>query len=228
MTTPGGAQATGSAEGPFTASGDVIRCLLVDEHALSRAGLRALLEAEPDLRVVAEADGLEQGRGLLEAIPVDVVLVGLSSPEVLEGLARLPSGDVGGHARYVVVAPRMQAQEVRKLMLAGVVGFVSTRSPVAEFLRVVRTAAGGQITLCPHSTRLMATLLHRGSESAQLTARQLEVLAMIQKGLTTREIAEHLFLSPRTVEKHRRDILRLLDARNTPHALRLASGHGLL
>lgn len=210
-------------------AGGVLRCLLLNDAPLLRGGLRAILEAEPEFEVVSEVGSVDEAVAALAQVAVDLAVLALAEPgaanpsEIAQCLEAFPSG-----LPVVVVSRGLGMPDLRRLMTSGVVGFVSVQSRPSELLRVVRSAAEGHMTFCSSYSCAMGRLLHQGTRGKELTSRQLEVLGLIERGLTTREIAETLFLSARTVEKHRGEILRILEARNTPHALRVARSRGLI
>jgi DNA-binding NarL/FixJ family response regulator len=196
----------------------------VDDHALLRDGLHTLLDAQPDFEVVGScADGEE----VLERMAVlrpDLVVMDLLMPGMggREAAFRILADH--GPCRVVIVSSVVDADEVQKLLEMGVSGFVAKTAPAPELLRSLHAACQGEVALSSEVTTALAHAMRapRAASPPPLTPRQLDVLLRLSRGLTTREVAEELCLSSKTVEKHRAEILRSLEAKNLVGALRRA------
>ena len=206
--------------------------LLADDHQMVRQGLRALLAQEPDLRLVGEAaEGLEAVR-LAERLRPDVLVLDLMMPG-LNGL------DVTRHvARRVpethVVILSMHAHEayVLESLLAGAAGYVLKESSSDELVKAIRAVtAGGRYLSPPLSEEALGAYTRRtGSLPPDpyhtLTARERVVLQLTAEGHSGTDIAERLFISPRTVETHRANLMRKLKVRNQKELVRYALQRG--
>lgn len=205
------------------------RVFLVDDHSLVRGGFKRLLQSSSLLTVVGEADSLESALPQLEKSPADLItmdlmLPGLSGRDAVEKLLECQS-----KAKVLVVSARVESREVEQLMKLGILGYVSKAASAEEFLLAAETVARGQVYLSGAAASTLAEALRKDQQSeVTLSRRQREVLNLIAAGQITREIAESLFLSPKTVEKYRSQILRKLDCRNQIEALEKARGLGLL
>jgi len=208
--------------------------VLADDHHIVRQGLRALLEAEPGLRVVGEAgDGLETLQ-LVERLQPDLLVLDL----VMPGLGGLEvARRIGRHApRTRVVVLSMHANEayVLEALRAGVAAYVLKQSTADELVRAVRAASAGQRYLSPPlSERAIEAYLEKARETAldpyeTLTNREREVLHLATEGLTNAEIADRLVVSPRTVETHRANLMRKLSLRSQTDLVRYALQRGIL
>ena len=212
------------------------RLFLVDDHAIVRNGLRALLAAEDDLAVVGEA---AHGQELLErlaAVPADVVLLDVNMP-VLDGLAtalRLRAEHPA--VRVLVLTMQDHEHHIGQMFDAGAMGYVLKNADRREIVAAIQAVAGGKRYLC---SELGLAMLHkvRAQDAApsapartagRLTARESEVLHLLAEGLTTNEIAAKLFTSRRTVETHRQNILEKTHTKNTAALIHLAMAEGLL
>lgn len=215
----------------------VIRIVLVDDHALLRHGLRVALEAEPDLEVVGEAsDGGVAVEEVLRLRP-DVVLMDVRMPR-LDGIAAIRRLRAHGSNARIVVLTTLDVDEVAwEALRAGASGFLLKGAPPEELVEAVRAVADGRSLLAPEvTTRLMQRFLRmplKGGAAqrerfAPLTDRELEVLTLVARGLTNREIAERLVLSEATVKTHVQRILLKLELRDRVQAVVLAYEAGLV
>jgi len=216
-----------------------IRVVLVDDHALVRAGIRALLENIEGVAVVAEAG---DGRAALWAVAehqphvvlMDIAMAGLNG---LEATARI----VREHPAVRVVILSMHANEeyVLRALQAGAIGYLLKDADTAELELAVRAAARGEAYLSPGVSRhLIADYVRRVGRDPQLveslshglsllTPRQREVLQLIAEGRTTREIARLLNISVKTVETHRAQLMERLDIHDVAGLVRYAIRAGL-
>lgn len=160
-----------------------IRCLLINAQALLRGGLRAVLEASPDIRVLADASSMREGVALVRSLPIQVVVVALaevgsSSPgQIADHLTEFPQG-----LPVVLVSRSAGTADLRRLVAAGTLGFVSVESDPHELWRVVRGAARGNLSFCASYSSVVGRLLNPAlGGSRELTPRQLEVLHLIDQ-----------------------------------------------
>ena len=202
-----------------------VRTFLVDDHSLVREAMRSLLSAQPDFEVVGDACNAEEAMASILELRPEIVVLDLLMPGIGGLEAALNVRSQLPKCRIVIASSHIEAEEVQRLLAAGVSGFVSKNSSARELLRALRAAVRGEVALCPEVMTILAGSLREPrvrSSTTVLTLRQIEVLVRLARGLTTREVAADLCLSPKTVEKHRTEILRVLDARNTVVALRKA------
>lgn len=200
----------------------MLTLFLVDDHAMVRTGMRALLDSQPDMRVVGEAGSVEEALPRIRSRHPELVTLDLEMPGRGGGEAVVELLNAVAGLRVVVVSHRLEPEEVRWLCERGISGYVCKTSPASELVRVVRLAGSGQVAFCPESSAALVGLVRSPPRPNPLTARQMEVLTWLARGFTTREIAGKLCVSLKTVEKHRSGILRALDARNTVEALERA------
>ncbi|HVS13624.1 MAG TPA: response regulator transcription factor [Thermoanaerobaculia bacterium] len=210
-----------------------IRILIADDHALFRSGLRALLGASSDLEVVGEAgDGAETLR-LAATLRPDLVLLDITMPEG-GGIAtaqRLKEA----HPELVVLFLTMHEDEslLHKALRAGAAGYVIKRAEAAELLQAIQAANRGDIYVHPAMTRGLlqqpVTTRHRsGAPAPALTPRELDVLRLLVRGNTNKQIAGLLGLSPRTVESHRANLMGKLGLVSRVELVDYAEEHDLL
>ena len=208
---------------------DIITVVLADDHAVVRKGLRLLLEAEPGLRVVAEAGTVPDAmNAVLEHRP-SVLVLDLSMPGG-SGLAAIPVIREEAPATAIVVLTMQNDPSfARQALRGGALGFVLKEAADDELLGAIRLAADGETYLNP---RLGARLAAQPSEPPgppdDLSARELEVLKLIALGHTNAEIAGRLCLSVRTVESHRAHIQQKTRLSSRAELVRYTFEHGLI
>ena len=223
----------------------MIRVLLADDQALVRAGFRALLNAEPDIEVVAEAgDGLEAVRLAGRTLP-DVVLMDIRMPGVdgLEATRRIAADPALAGARVVILTTFELDEYVFEALRTGASGFLVKDTEPVELLRAVRAVAAGDALLSPSVTRRVigefATPGGRGGRPAAppeeaerrlegLTDREREVMVLVGEGLSNDEIATRLVISPATAKTHVSRTMVKLGARDRAQLVIYAYEAGLI
>ena len=186
--------------GAHPGGGRMIRLLLTDDHPVVRAGIRALLESEADLEVVAEAATAEDAVRLALTADVDLVLMDLQFPGALQGAeATRRIRSQAGAPRVLVLTNYDTDADILGAIEAGASGYLLKDAPPAELIAAVRASAVGESALAPGvSSRLDASR----TSNERLTAREAEVLSLVAEGRTNRDIGRALFLSEATVKSH--------------------------
>ncbi|GAA3871722.1 response regulator transcription factor [Streptomyces lacrimifluminis] len=207
-----------------------LRVLIADDHAVVRAGLRALLEGEPDLAVIAEAGSGEEAVALVARLLPDVALMDLrfGSPgggiDGIEAIRRL-AAEAPGVAVVMLTSYAGRADVVRALEV-GARGYVLKAGPPEELFRAVRGAAAGALGLAPEIVgELVGQVLDPEHE---LSGREIEVVRLMAQGLSNRAIAGALFLSEATVKTHLVRVYRKLRVDNRAAAVSAAVRRGVL
>jgi DNA-binding NarL/FixJ family response regulator len=210
----------------------VIRILLADDQALVRGGFRLILDAEPDMEVVAEAgDGSEALERANETHP-NLVLMDIRMPGLdgIEATRRMLAEAPG--IRVLILTTFDLDEYVVDAFRAGASGFLLKTAPPSQLVAAVRTVHEGDALLAPASTRRLIEQVPRSSTSApqleQLTAREHDVLRLLARGLTNAEIANQLVVEPSTVKSHVASVLSKLDVRDRVHAVVFAYEHGVI
>lgn len=210
----------------------MIRLLLADDQALVRAGLRLILDAEPDMDVVAEAgDGQEAVARAVETRP-DLVLMDIRMPVVdgIEATRRLVAAL--SEARVLMLTTFDLDEYVVDAFRAGASGFLLKTAPPPQLVAAVRTVHEGNALLAPGSTRRLIEQAARPSPDPpaleELTAREHDVLRLLARGLTNAEIAAELVVEPSTVKSHVAAVLSKLNLRDRVHAVVFAYETGLI
>ena len=206
--------------------GESVSIVLADDHAVVRSALRLLLEAEPDLEVVAEAGDIESTVRYVRGHKPDVLVLDLNMPSgrslgaVPEMLEASPGTSV------VVLTMETDPTYAREAIQTGVLGYVLKEAVDEELVSAVRLASAGKTYLQPE---LGAKLAAGAAELADgLSERELEIVRLIALGHTNTEIAEQLFLSVRTVESHRAHVQQKLKLNKRSDLVRYALERGLL
>lgn len=188
-----------------------------------RNALGKLLAANPDIEIVGGVADAEEGWELLRTHSADVVVSDLDLPGesgrqfALRVLEQDPAQGV------IILSYRVEPSEVQFLVEAGVRGYVPKSAPAEELIQAVRAVAQGQHLFAPQAATALAESVRNrnGDKLNPLSLRQTLILQQMAKGKTTREIADEMCLSPKTVEKYRSEILRRLNCKNQVQALEM-------
>jgi two-component system response regulator NreC len=212
-----------------------IRLVLVDDHFVVRTGLRMLLEGDANVQIVGEAGTARQAIEIMEALQPDVVLMDIGLPDLsgidaTREIKRL-------HPKIAIVALTIHEDEQYffRMLEAGASGYVPKRAAPEELLTAIRAAAAGEVYLYPSLAKLLvrdylAHDLPTRHESALdgLTSREEEVLACLAEGSSNDEIAEKLSISPKTVARHRENIMSKLNLHTRTELVKYAIRKGII
>lgn len=206
---------------------DPIRILLVDDHAVLRAGLRLLLEREEGLEPVGEAATAEDAIRSLPRLRPDVVVIDVQMPGMggLEGAARIR--ERAPEARILFLSMHDRARDVRRAFEAGADGYLLKSAADEDLVRAIRAVAAGERYVHPSLGAALAAPAADGA-LAELSAREREVLRLLALGHTNHEIADTLYVSVRTVESHRAHVMAKLRVTTRAGLVRAALDAGLL
>ena len=214
--------------------GMTIGVLLVDDEELVRTGLRAIIDAQPDLEVVGEAADGAEVMPLVRRLRPDVVLIDVRMPAI-DGIqaTRQLIGTMSDPPRVLVITTFENDDYVYEALRAGASGFLLKRARPAEVVEAVRVVAHGESLLFPAALRrLVAGRAGRPDEqalaAARLTERESEVLRLMAAGLSNAEIAERLVVGVETVKTHVGNVLAKLDARDRTQAVIAAYESGFV
>ncbi len=211
-----------------------VSILLADDHQVVRLGLRALLEAEADFKIAGEAaDGLE-AKAMVERLQPDLLVLDLMMPGLNGMEVTRQARQLSPRTKIVILSMQANEAYVLEALRHGASGYVLKQSNMAELVQAIRQVLEGRDYLSPEFTQRAIEAYKQKAEAAThdpydtLTTREREVLQLAAEGRTSPEIAEKLFLSPRTVEMHRSNLMRKLGLANQTELVRYALWRGLL
>jgi two-component system response regulator NreC len=209
-----------------------LRILIADDHGLLRAGLRSLLGTERNMEVVGVAsDGFEALR-LAKELQPDIVLMDVSMPGLggIETTRRLVK--FKPDARVLILTVHEDQGLLQEAIRAGAAGYILKRAVESELINAIQAVARGDLYVYPTMTRALlegkVTRPSGRTEIGTLTSREIEVLRLIVRGYTNRQMGEKLNLSVRTVESHRANLMEKLQLRSRVDLVRFAAENGLL
>jgi DNA-binding NarL/FixJ family response regulator len=207
--------------------------LLADDHTLIRAGIRGLLQGLDGVEVIGEAGDGHEALQLAQTLHPDIVLLDIGMPALngLEVAARLTKLDPA--MRVVILSMHISEEYVLQALRAGAAGYLLKGSAVAELELAIRAVARGDIYLSPAVSRSVVDEYVRrtGGEAdplAALTPRQREVLQLVAEGHSSKDIAQQLGLSYRTIETHRNQLMKRLDIHDLTGLVRFAVRVGIV
>lgn len=201
-----------------------IRVIVVDDHQLFREGIISLLAKNEDLEVVGEASSAEELFDLLAKTDPNIVLIDITMPgmnglEAIEG-AREKYPDV----RFIVLTMHAEGQYVVKAVRNGAFGYLIKNADENELIEAIKNVAIGKKHFNDEISQLMiGNMAIEGESHKKLSDREMEVLTLVSEGKTTKEVAEQLFVSARTVETHRVNMMKKLKVQNTAELIKKAA-----
>jgi two-component system response regulator NreC len=209
------------------------RVLIADDHAIVRAGLRAVLNGEAGMELVGEASGGEEALGMVEKLHPDILVLDLSMPD-LDGIQvtrRIQS--IAPGMRILILTVHEDEALLREAIRAGAAGYILKHAAESELISAIHLVQSGEIYVHPKMIRSLLVepkkQIPPGPQPEELlTPRELDVLKRIVQGYTNRQIAEELKLSVRTVEGYRANMTEKLGLRSRAELVRYAREHNLL
>ncbi len=207
-----------------------VSVMLVDDHAVVRMGFKMLLETSGDIEVIAEAqNGEEAIKFYMEHKPdvtvMDITMPGMGGIEAIERILNKESA-----AKILILSAHEDSVHPRRVLNAGAMGYVTKRSAAEELIKAIRAVASGKKYIEASVAQQIAIQQLSGEQNPVdvLSEREFEVFMSLAKGKTTNEIAEALFLSPRTVGTHLYNVKQKLNANNSAELALIAMRSGLI
>jgi two-component system response regulator NreC len=213
-----------------------VRVLLVDDHAVVRAGLRMLLGADPELLIVGEAETGAEGVRQARDLAPDVVLMDISMPDMNGIDATRQIKELCPDVAVLALTMHEDDQYFFEMLAAGAAGYVPKRAAPDDLIAAIHAVRSGGVFLFPSVARvLVEDYLQRVEEGGEpgrpfdvLTEREREVLGLIAQGLSNQEIADRLVISIKTVSRHRENIMAKLNLHSRVELVRYAIDKGLI
>ncbi len=205
----------------------VIRVLVADDHAVVRAGIVALLAAEPDIEVVGEAVDGEQAVELALALLPDLVVMDVRMPRLTGDAATARIRERSDTVRVLVLTTYESDASILSAIEAGASGYLLKAAPAEELIAGVRSVAAGEVALSPAIAAQLVSRMRMPAPSA-LTTRETEVLRLVAEGLSNRAIGERLFVGEATVKTHLVRAFEKLGVNDRTRAVTLAMERGLI
>ncbi len=216
-------------------SDDVIKVVLADDHAIVRAGLKAVLGAARDIMVIGEASDGSQAVAMADRLKPDVVVMDLSMGEMDGITATRTIAQKGPTPRILVLTMHAEEEYLVPLLEAGAAGYLVKSAADRELVDAVRAVAKGEVYVRPSAARVLAGGLQRREAQTQeravlekLTERERAVLQLVAEGYTAPEIGERLYISPKTVDTYKQRINEKLGLSHRADYVKLALRLGLL
>lgn len=215
-----------------------IRIMIVDDHQMIRDGIKSSLSIDPDIIVVQEAaSAIEALSKLEDNAGIDVVVMDISLGEGEDGIKTTKTiTEQYKHIHILAMSMHDEGAHILHMLKAGATGYILKGQGMNELVEAIKTVAMGENYFSKSvSETLMKQFTRKKNENAgnkykplvQLTKREIEVLKLIAEEHSNQEIAEKLFISPRTVDSHRRTLIQKLNVKNTAGLVRYALNHGL-
>ncbi|MFK7890792.1 MAG: response regulator [Granulosicoccus sp.] len=211
-------------------SEQLLKILVVDDHELVRAGMRRLLEDNPQIQDITEASSGEEALQMARNDRFDLVLMDINLP----GISGLEASDkllmLAPDSRIIMVTGRHEAVHIRKLLNAGVRGYITKGSSADEMAKAMQRVMAGEQYLSPDVAQQVAMDMINGDDGnpfERLTTRENEIITLLLKGRRNRQISENLHISEKTVSTHRTRAFEKLNVDTTAELVRLAIRFGL-
>ena len=211
--------------------------LIVDDHPFFREGVKSLLAKQSTYRVAGEAGSGEEGLKKAKEIRPDLVIMDIGLPDVSGIDITRSIREILAETRVVILSMHLKIEYITKAFQAGATGYITKESATERLLECLESVSKGEYFMDPSLAHEVVESLMRSEKKelksadasyASLTRREKQVMCLLAEGLSTTEIAEKLFISRKTVENHRSNILSKLDLHSTVELVRYAARYGLI
>jgi two-component system, NarL family, response regulator NreC len=214
---------------------DKIRVLLADDHTILRAGLKMMLNAQPDIETIGEASDGKQAISEAERLSPDVIIMDITMPECNGIEATRQIKRLLPDVRVLILTMHENEEYLFQTLRAGAAGYMLKEAADTDLISAIRVVSGGRFYLSPSAQSMLVSdylqRVHRGEERdsySALTEREREILKLVAEGYTNSQIGERLFISPKTVDTHRTHIMDKLNLHSRAELVKYAMRRGLL
>lgn len=207
---------------------EVVKIALVDDHALFRNGLRGLIDGRQNCRVVAEAGDGAEFLASSEAMAADVVFMDIAMPTLSGDKATMQALERNPNLKIICLSMFGDEKYYSQMVEAGAKGFLLKDSSIEEVFAAIEAVMNNEEYICNEVMQALSGAMRRNEEVDTLSEREIDVLLGICQGLSTQEIADSLYLSKRTVDTHRANILEKTGSKNTASLVVYAIKHNLV
>lgn len=214
---------------PFKLTMNPISILIADDHALIRQTWNFILSTHPRYQIIGESATGEQTVALVRQLCPDVVIMDINMPDIdgLEATRRIRQ--CSPHTRVIGVTSHTQPAYARKMMQNGAMGYVTKSSPASEFFAAIDAVLGGATFICQEIKNNLTEQMFSGSDPMaalnSLSAREREIIDLLKEGWSSAEIGEKLYISEKTVEVHRYNIMKKIKVKNTAALVNYINHH---
>ncbi len=220
---------------PAPGAAQKIRVLLADDHTILRAGLRMMLDAQPDIEVIGEASDGRQALAEAQRLQPDLVLMDITMPEMNGIEATRQIKRALDSTRVLILTMHENEEYLFQVLRAGASGYILKEAAGTELISAIRIVYSGRFYMSPSAQSMMVgdylQRVRSGEERdsySALTEREREILKLVAEGHTNNQIAERLFISPKTVDTHRTHIMDKLNLHSRAELVKYAMRRGLL
>jgi DNA-binding NarL/FixJ family response regulator len=205
-----------------------MKILLVDDHTILLDGVKSLLSKEDDLQIVGQAGSAEAALEFLKKQDVDLIITDYSMPG-MDGLSLLNTVKrIAPNTKIILLSMHDEVHLVKEILKAGVNGYVLKKDTHKELLNAIHDVKNGKVYLSSDVNKMLITNLNNPDEGKLLTDREREILKLIAKEYTNKNIAEELFISERTVETHRKNIFKKTGTNSLVGLIKFAYANNLI
>lgn len=212
----------------------MISVIVADDHAFVRSGIKLMIDSQSNMKVIDEAqDGEEAVQKALDQIP-DIIIMDLNMPKMSGLVATKQINEANKKIKIIVLTMHDDKEYIFRALQAGASSYLLKSHHENDLIDAIRAVHKGEVYLYPNATRILLedyiqkSSLLEDDNVARLTGREQEVLSYLAKGYTNRETAESLFLSTKTIESHRSNIMEKLDLKTRPALVEYAAKNGFL
>ncbi|MEQ8336462.1 MAG: response regulator transcription factor [Cyclobacteriaceae bacterium] len=209
--------------------GDIIRLLIADDHLVAREGIVFLLSGTPGVEVVGEANNGSEAITMLEDLKPDILICDISMPDFngIELLKKLE--DTGQEVKVLILSMHKDSEYIMKSFEHGALGYLPKNADESELLKAIETIHKGERYITQEVSNVLAQsmLASKSTVKYNLTSREKEIINNLVKGLSNKQIAAELFISIRTVDTHRTNIMKKLKVKNVASLVKLALNENL-